>query len=420
MSAAPEEPRVAYVISGFPLTFVTSEVDAHQQAGWSILPLSSSAPMPISHLSELERSWRKRTVYRPGIARMAVDVLMALCRHPIRSLAVLAFVFRLALASPSEAIKALYELGAAAHFAPRCRAFGANLVHVHFASRSLSLGLMLGILLDRPVTCTTHAFDLYTRPPRGLRFRLTRCAAVITISTFNRDYLAKVCGWDVAERTAVVHCGVDATRFPLLQRGPDARDIVSVTRLTPHKGLHIAIEACRVLRDRNVSATYRIVGDGEERADLQHRIREAGLSDRVRLEGARPNDQLLDVLAHSAIFVLPCVTLNNGDHDGIPVALMEAMATGMAVVSTPISGIPELIRHDESGLLVPERDPVALADALLRLLEDPALCARLGTGARQQIENAFCATQNAARLRGILAPFLAFQGSNSRRSTSAS
>ena len=419
MTKLSDTPRVAYVISGFPITFLVNEVEAHRQAGWKILPLSSSAPIPPDSLSSLEKDWREHTVYRPQVATAFLDVVRTVVHNPVKTLRVLGWLMRLALASPSECMKALYEIGAACHFAPICRDFGVEHLHVHFASRSLSLGLMLGILLDLPVTCTAHAFDLYTRGARSLRFRLRQCPAIATISEFNVRYLQDKCGEEIARRCTVVRCGVDLDRFKGLDRRPVAGRLLCVTRLTPHKGLDVAIDACGLLRERSVDFMFQIVGDGEMRAFLEQRVRHLDLSHHVTFLGALPNDRLRGVMAEARAFVLPCVTLPNGDHDGLPVALMEAMASEIPTISTPISGIPELITNGVSGVLVPEKDPVALADALQRLLLEPDLCHRLGQAGRQSVEENFDAKKNAAKLREVFLN-IHCQSSNSSRSTSVS
>jgi glycosyltransferase involved in cell wall biosynthesis len=146
-----------------------------------------------------------------------------------------------------------------------------------------------------------------------------------------------------------------------------------------------------------------LVGDGELRAELERRIAREGLSDVVELRGALPHQEIPAVLAGATAMVLPSVTSRDGQMEGIPVALMEAMAAGVPVVSTRLSGIPELVRDGETGLLVPERDAPALADAMERLAGDPALGARLAAAARRAVADEFDRERNVARLVELFA-----------------
>ena len=244
--------KVAYVVSGMKLTFVVGEMEAHEQAGWQILPLASCpAPKEISDLglpivdfrkvienhkseirnrkseissglSQVVAKWAKRAVYRSGIVGQLWMALREFVTHPFRLLRICVWVAGLAFGSLSEFAKAVYELPTACDFAYTCRRFGAQHIHVHFASRSLSLGLMLGMLTDLPVSCTVHAFDIFTRSRGSLCRRLARCKFIAAISQFNVDYLRRLCGSRacpeqkgrrVADLCRVVHCGIDLERF---------------------------------------------------------------------------------------------------------------------------------------------------------------------------------------------------------------
>jgi glycosyltransferase involved in cell wall biosynthesis len=194
-----------------------------------------------------------------------------------------------------------------------------------------------------------------------------------------------------------VHCGVDlgATRRVCDGRRGDL--LLGVGRLDPIKGFDVLIEALALLAGRGMQFRCRIIGEGSERAALAARIARHGLADRVELAGARGQVEVQAALHEATIFALPCVVGADGNRDGIPVAMMEAMAAGLPVVSTRVSGIPELIGEGE-GLLVAERDPAALADALARLLGDAALRERLAGAARRKIEHEFDARKEALKL----------------------
>jgi glycosyltransferase involved in cell wall biosynthesis len=172
--------------------------------------------------------------------------------------------------------------------------------------------------------------------------------------------------------------------------------------LVEKKGYPYLIEACRLLIDRGYDVRLRIVGGGEMKDALRRHIAEVGLDERVELLGARPQDEVIELYRTATVFALPCVVLDNGDRDGIPNVLVEAMRLGLPVVSTAVSGIPELVGDETTGLLVPPRDAEALASALARLLDDAQLRARLATGAAHRVAREFDLTANAARLKALL------------------
>ena len=195
-----------------------------------------------------------------------------------------------------------------------------------------------------------------------------------------------------AHKIAVSRMGVDMSRFsPRLVQAPAKRlNIISVARLTEKKGLHVAIEACRLLRDQGIDFHYRILGIGPWEQRLRDLIAKYDLQEMIEMPGFKPSHEVKAMLDEADIFLLPSVTGADGDMEGIPVALMEAMAVGLPVVSTVHSGIPELIDADRSGWLVPENDPQALADRLAALsaIQQEAL-APVVSRAREKVETEF-------------------------------
>ena len=178
--------------------------------------------------------------------------------------------------------------------------------------------------------------------------------------------------------------------------------MICVCRLSPKKGLDLAIRACAKLRDNNVEFLFEIVGDGPQRQHLEELIRQLDLEDSVKLIGARPNDQLTKLLGEASVFFMPCVKTPSGDMDGIPVAMMEAMACEVPVVSTAISGIPELVDDKVNGRLVPGPDTGALSGVLNELLGDMDKIKCFGKAAREKVYKDFNIYDNAAKLMGLI------------------
>jgi colanic acid/amylovoran biosynthesis glycosyltransferase len=394
--------KILYVVSGMNLTFVVNELEAHEQAGWEALPLVSCRPEPLKGFSKVMVKWSKRAVYRPIFFTQILAMLREIITRPIRFAKICCWSTGLFFQCPIEFSKAVYELAAACYFASYCRKFEAQHIHVHFASRSLSLGIMLSMLTKLPVSCTVHAFDLFTRNSAGLKYRLSKCKFIAAISNFNIEFLRENCGQEVAGLCHVVHCGIDVTGFHNIERVPQQGRMLCVARLDPKKGLDIAIKACAKLKEQNINFLFEIIGDGSEHKHLEELIDKFNLANEVRLLGAIPNDRLMPFFSRTSIFLMPCVKTAANDMDGIPVAMMEAMSCGMPVVSSDISGLPELIKHGYNGWMVPEKDVDALVEILKYLLQNHSELMKAGENAIKSVQTEFRIEENAQKLRGLI------------------
>lgn len=260
-------------------------------------------------------------------------------------------------------------------------------IHAHFVWIE---GLVAGIITDLlgiTFSIHPHAFGLFRRNQQNVRRELENASQIITISTYNRAYIAALSSKIAADDIAIVHCGLEADRLVPTSK-PDngaVPSILSVGRLIEKKGHAYLVQACALLAERGLEFECQIVGDGALENELQTMIDEHGLQNQVKLLGALGQNEVLALYQESDIFALPCVTARNGDKDGIPVVLMEAMACELPVVTTPLTGIPDLVQDRETGLFVAERDASGLAEALSDLMADKALRQRLGKQARQTV-----------------------------------
>lgn len=283
---------------------------------------------------------------------------------------------------------------------------GATRLHAHFAHGPASVAHFVHLLTGLPFSFTAHAKDIYTSPPNLLAVKMRAAQFVVTCTDYNARYLADlIVGEKPIQR---IYHGVDLRLFtPSGCSAPDdrpdeARSILAIGRLVEKKGFPTLIEACRLLRAEGYDIRLRIVGDGPMKGALSRQIEESGLAEHVTLLASRSQRELLALYRAAELFVLPCVVAENGDRDGIPNVLVEAMSLGVPVVSTTVSGIPELVIDGRTGLLVPPHDPRALATALARFLDDPPLRARLAAEARRHVTTEFDLATNAARLKALL------------------
>jgi glycosyltransferase involved in cell wall biosynthesis len=307
---------------------------------------------------------------------------------------------------------ALKHFVRAGWLAERLREDDAVHLHAHFAHGPASVAKLASEMTGVPFSFTAHAKDIYTSPPELLQAKLRAARFVVTCTEFNAQHLADLAGSPWASRIHRIYHGIDFERFRPgadgnVERSRELRVahppvVLSIGRLVEKKGFPYLIEAARLLAAGGRSFTVRIVGGGNQRDALQDAIRRVGLEGTVELCGAMPQEKLLDLYREAAAFALPCVVTDNGDRDGIPNVLVEAMRMGVPVVSTAISGIPELVVHDRTGLLVPPRDAQALADSIGALLDDPVRARRLAERAARHVGEAFDLHRNAQSLRHLL------------------
>ncbi|MCA9969914.1 MAG: glycosyltransferase, partial [Anaerolineales bacterium] len=223
----------------------------------------------------------------------------------------------------------------------------------------------------------------------------------------NRDYLARVVGPWVRARTHVVHCGIapEAYQPRAAQAAVGKRPlrILHVGSLQPYKGQTYLVEACARLRQRGVPFDCRIVGGGALRAALQRQIDRLGLADAVQLLGPLPQDAVARLLPTADCYVQPSIVTPAGKMEGIPVALMEALACRVPVVATALSGVPELVAHGETGYLVPPADAAALADALAGVHAAPAAAWETAVAGRERVLREFNLAHNVVALADLFA-----------------
>jgi colanic acid/amylovoran biosynthesis glycosyltransferase len=273
---------------------------------------------------------------------------------------------------------------------------GIRHVHAHFASYPTLAALIIHRLTGISYSFTAHAYDLYVDPSH-LPNKVSNATFIVTISEYNRGLLRPLAA--DATPVHVIHCGVALpARMPIAR--PGRREIVCVARLEEKKGQKYLIDACALLHRRDVSLHCTIVGGGPELDQLRALVASHGLQEVIDLAGPQTAERVQEYLAGADLFVLPSVVTRSGNAEGIPVALMEAMAAGVPVISTSTTGIPELVVDGETGLLVPPRDVVSLADAIERLLNDDELADRLREAAYLKVAAEFEIGANARQIEG--------------------
>lgn len=399
---------VAYVMSRFPKlseTFVLYEMLAVEQLGCRVelFPLLREAE-PISHPEA--RRLVERAHYEPFLSGAIVrSQLHFALRRPRAYFAALGRLMRGTLGSRNYFFGGLAIFPKVVHMARCMEALGVQHVHCHFASHPAAAGFVIHRLTGIPFTFTAHGTDLH-RDQHMLRAKVADARRVVTISDYNRRLILRECGARYSDKVVVVRCGVDPCVFRPDDREPASRrafSMLCVGRFEEVKGHRYLLEACRLLADEGIEFRCRFVGDGPTRHDVQRVASSLGLGGSVVMEGRRTRAEVVERLLAADVLVAPSVPTKTGSREGIPVVLMEAMSTALPVVASDLSGIPELVRHEQNGLLVPPGDPTALAAALRRLSQDRALRIRLGRAARQTILREYDLRRNVRVLAGMFA-----------------
>lgn len=267
-------------------------------------------------------------------------------------------------------------------------------LHAHMAHVPTAIAMYAARALGVPFSFTGHAADLF-RDRSALTIKLRRSAFVACISRWHRDFYKQLVPRPDRDYP-VIRCGVDVDQFSPDLNSKQRAGLLTVGRLVRKKGFDLLIDA---MASVECKAQLTIVGDGPERHALRQQIDRLGLGDRVKLVGAKLNHEVQALMQRAEAFVLPCRVAEDGDRDGIPVVLMEAMASGMAVISGDLPTIRELVEHERTGLMVEPGDVDVLAAAIERLAGDDALAERLAVAGRAHVVEEFSLPVNLGRLR---------------------
>ena len=385
-------------------TFIVREVGELVRRGFEVTVFSLVRP-PRVILDADARALVRLAVYPPRVRRVLLEAGRTMWEAPGPTLRALGRGLRdvvAALRTPRLALTQLAVLPLALAYARRLPTVPCRL-HAHFASLPTAVVRVLAAFRGSSYSFTAHAYDIHARANRRqLPARIAGADRVVTCTAYNHGVLASLAR-DRADADKVVLChhGLELDAYlPGRARSPEL--IVGGASLHPKKGLDRLVAACAQLRGRGVRFRCILVGEGPERARLERQIHALGLAGRVELAGRLPHRELVTLLRGAALLAHPSVIDRRGSMDGIPNLILEAFAVETPVVATRLSGIPEVVVADQTGLLVEPGDVDALAEALARILRDPALGRRLGVAARALVVERFDLGRNVERLAGLL------------------
>jgi colanic acid/amylovoran biosynthesis glycosyltransferase len=389
--------KIVYIIGTYPdltKTFIDREILEAKRAGLDISIIATRGSGERALPSQVQRLMEEIQYLVPVSAfRLGRAHINCLRRYFGPYLRTLFFLITRHHPSLKARIKTVLHFGGGVLAADYLRRGGIpSHIHAHFADGAAVIAMTINRLLGVPFSLTAHAFDIY-RSPVFLEEKIAQARFVTTCTTFNRHHLERLTG----RRIKLIYHGVDFAAVRAVGMPDDKLVpplILSVGRLQEKKGFTYLIEACARLKQQGYDFSCEIVGEGPEKENLLSRIGELELQDKVTLSGALPNSDVLVKYSRAAVFALPCCVTESGDRDGIPNVILEAMAFGLPVVSTDVSGVPEVVQHGVTGMLVESRNVEALSLAIGTLLSDPDEASRLGRSASEFVSREFDIRRN--------------------------
>lgn len=387
--------RIAYMVVMFPCyseTFVLREIRELMRRGVEVTVLS------LRNFSEriMDKDARPvlpRTLYSPYLFSLGLlrSNIYYMAKRPRAYAGIIAFLITELYQHPRELLKNAALFPKSVYFARCCEERKIQHIHAHFANYPATAAYIISRLTGIPYTMTAHAHDIFQNQLL-LPEKVSRAVRLFAISEYNRRFILSSCPGITPEKIEVLRCGLDLSRGARARdEGMEPRMILSVGRLVAIKGFDTLVKAMAILRDKGYGVRCTIAGEGPERRRIERLVERHNLRGAVELVGERTPQDVFELMGRCMMFVLPShpAGRKSGVMDGIPVSLMEAMSLGIPVVSCPVSGIPELVVNEETGLLVPPDDERMLAGAIVRLVDDEELRRQLGCAGRERVAKEF-------------------------------
>lgn len=387
-----EERRIAYIMSRFPglsETFILREMCEIEQLGWTIdlYPLIYQEEAVIHDES---KDWMRRA-RRPSLFEVTAANMRLIFTRPLLYFSTLCRVLWENIASPKFLTRAVVVFPKAIWMARQMLFEKVGHVHSHYATHPALAAWIINQVSGIPYSITVHAHDIFVEKSM-LRRKLFDAKFIVAISEYNRNFLENLFGNWVTKKTHIIHCGISPDLYKakaLIADDDRAFELLSIGSLRPYKGFTFLLDACHLLKKSGANIRCKIIGGGELRDSLAAKIKSLDLGDIVELAGPKNQKEVADLLGRVDCYVQPSIITSTGKMEGIPVSLMEAMASELPVIATKLSGIPELVRAGETGWLVPPEDPQALADAIVQVRKSPDEAARRGRAGRDLVLKEF-------------------------------
>ncbi len=406
-SAVRNKKKIAYICSRYPAlreVFIVREVLALERAGVEVCVYSLKRPERLEHA--VLKETKAVPYFSPHLLSWSLisDNVVTFLRSPLRYLR---FPISRAWAVrryPLQAFKNLALFPKMVHYARHMKRRGIKGANSCWANFPTTLALVGKTFFDIPYCMTCRAWDIYVPMNQiGLDEKVKNSSVVRTNNDAGARFMKSFCrGEEDEAKISRVYNPFDVENTQPREQAPAGRFVItSGGSLVEQKGLTYLLDAIAILRQKDIRCDVKIVGDGAMRRPLEDQIARLGIGDRVEMIGAVSNQAFLDHMRRSSAVVLPSVPASDGHLDGIPNVLIESASLGVPVISTDVSGIPELVEDGVNGLLVPPRDSGALAAAIQRLMADPQMQREFSSNGREKVRALFDMSANAGALIGI-------------------
>lgn len=385
--------KIAYIMSRFPNlteTFILREMIEIERLGWKI----DLYPLILQKQTVVHPEAKPFLLHTHDTPILSISTLRenlrAFFKHPLQYLSLGVQVVWENRTSPKFLLRALVVFPKSVQMASLMKQDGVSHIHAHFATHPALAAWIIHKLTNIPYSVTIHAHDIFVEKAM-LAKKLKDAAFIVAISNYNRKYLADQFGDWVNLKTHVIHCGVLPEDFsPSSQpSSSDHLEIISIGSLQPYKGQKYLVEACASLHHSGISFKCKIIGGGELQSALSAQIIELGLAGIVELTGPLTQGNVAQELSRATCYIQPSVITATGKMEGIPVSLMEAMACSVPVIATSISGVPELVQDQSTGILVPPEDVISLVNAIISIYNDKENARRIARNGRELVLEQF-------------------------------
>ena len=393
-----KQPVLGLILKGYPRiseTFISNEIRLLEKLGFAIHLFSMRQPRENFTHDSVKKiratvDYLPETLIKPLPRLLYHNLHLAAKKPRIYGIALKTAYRRFLRTRKSATLKHLLQAGyLVQRLLPERRV---THLHAHFAHSPTSVAMFSSRLTGLPFSFTAHAKDIYTSDPRQIREKIALARFVVTCTEYNRKHLQGLSDGNATPIHRNYH-GIDVELFSSNDEMPKIPvkpfQILTIARLTAKKGLPTIYQALRLLCDQGVSLYHTHIGGGEDREKIASLIKDLNLGSVTQLLGTQPHRVVLDHYLKADLFVLGCEVAPDGDRDGIPNVLVESMAVGLPVVATDISGIPELVENDKTGLLVSPGQPAKLAEAMLRMLTDIDLRNRVSAEGKKRVVGEF-------------------------------
>lgn len=391
--------RLGYIVTEFPKiteTFILRDLVAFDGNGHDVRIYHLTAARSGEVIHRFARHMLPKARSRPFFLSTSVlgALMRAVLRHPVKLIGVIGRIVAECLGDPITLVKSLAILPKSLSFAEELAGWGADHIHAGFAGHPATAAWIVGRFTEIPYSVSCHAHDIFvTQSLLGPKLR--EAAFVRTISAYNKNFLLDRFPDLARQRIEIIHCGADTKNIRPVDRVPEGPFVVLyVGSLEVRKGVD---KLLRALAQAEGLTDWRceVIGGGPMAKSLSALAEALGLSDRVQFLGPRPSEAVAAAYARAGVVVVPSIVGPGGRTEGIPTVIMEALANARPVIASRVTGVPELVEHGVSGLLVPPGDVGALAEALQHIRHDPDRAMKMARDGRARVVAEFDATTNA-------------------------